>query len=37
MKIIILKNKISKYTAEMLDEKVKKKLKINEKLIDIFI
>ena len=33
----MLKNEINKYTTKMLDEKVKKKLKINEKLIDVFI
>ena len=33
----MLKNEISKYTTKMLDKKVKKKLKINEKLINVFI
>ena len=33
----MLKNKISKYTTKMLDEKVKKKLKNNKKLIHVFI
>ena len=37
IKIITLKNEISKYTAEVLNEKVEKELKINEKLIDVFI
>ena len=37
IKIITLKNKISKYITKILDKKVKKKLKTNEKLIDIFI
>ena len=37
VKIIMLKNEISRYITEVLNKKVEKKLKINEKLIDVFI
>ena len=37
IKIITLKNEVSKYTTKMLYKKVEKELKTNKKLIDVFI
>ena len=37
MEAIMLKDEVSRYTTEVLDEEVEKELKTNEELIDVFI